>query len=305
MPKAVEIENFAAKLHLVCKRLNWSRAKLAQQVGVDKSLAGRWLAGASRPAGNSLMRLNDAIARALPDFTAASWDVDSADLALQLGLTHLAPAMAGPVASSPAASPPATMADTLAAIRSFSRFADDIDHIAPIYTGFYWVWFSSFANDGAILRRRARLWREGNGLRFENIGGSVIYTGGCIAVGKQLYMIMESPAFPGPAMTIVSGAFGAPRQRMSGLTLYQTLGRTGGTVCASPSVLEFIEPLCGDPAADLARWEAMAGGELSLHNEDEMRRAVAPEILSIMRPVVGTRRADGSFDHLLVIPLIG
>lgn len=36
----------------------------------------------------------------------------------QLGLTRLAPAMAGPVASPSAASPPATMADTLAAIRA-------------------------------------------------------------------------------------------------------------------------------------------------------------------------------------------
>ena len=64
MPKAVDIEDFAAKLGLVCKRLNWSRAKLAQQIGMDKSLVGRWLVGTSRPTGNSLMLLNDALAKA-------------------------------------------------------------------------------------------------------------------------------------------------------------------------------------------------------------------------------------------------
>lgn len=43
MPKSVDVEDFAVKLALVAKRLNWSRARLAQQVGVDKSLAARWL----------------------------------------------------------------------------------------------------------------------------------------------------------------------------------------------------------------------------------------------------------------------
>ena len=35
MPKSVDVEDFAATLALLAKRLNWSRAKLAQQVGVD------------------------------------------------------------------------------------------------------------------------------------------------------------------------------------------------------------------------------------------------------------------------------
>ena len=49
MPKSVDIEDFAAKLALVRQQLDWSRAKLAQQVGIDKSLAGRWTNGVSRP----------------------------------------------------------------------------------------------------------------------------------------------------------------------------------------------------------------------------------------------------------------
>src|SRR5258708_38705189 len=127
MPKAVEIEDFAAKLGLVCKRLNWSRAKLAQQVGIDKSLIGRWLAGASRPTGNSLMRLNDAVSKSLPDFTAASWDLASAALAAHLGvaavpiaestsLTSISPTSTGPTTA------PETMADFVAGLRSVSRF---------------------------------------------------------------------------------------------------------------------------------------------------------------------------------------
>ena len=49
MPKSVDIADFAAKIACVAKRLNWSRGQLAREVGIDKSLAARWLSGHSRP----------------------------------------------------------------------------------------------------------------------------------------------------------------------------------------------------------------------------------------------------------------
>ena len=79
MPKAVEIDQFATKLGFVCRRLNWSRGKLALRVGVDKSLASRWLAGSNKPTRNSLMRLNQVLAEAVPGFTRADWDRDPTD----------------------------------------------------------------------------------------------------------------------------------------------------------------------------------------------------------------------------------
>ena len=84
MPKSVDVEDFAAKLGLLVKRLNWSRAKLAQQVGVDKSLVARWLNANSRPTGNSLMRIT-AVAGQVTGFTAADWDLPLAQFARRLG----------------------------------------------------------------------------------------------------------------------------------------------------------------------------------------------------------------------------
>src|SRR5262245_50742000 len=92
MPKSVEIEDFAAKLALLAKRLNWSRAKLAQQVGIDKSLAARWLNGNSRPTRNSLMQLTAAAAQSITGFTAADWDLAPGEFALRLGIAQPAPA---------------------------------------------------------------------------------------------------------------------------------------------------------------------------------------------------------------------
>lgn len=304
MPKAVDIEDFAAKLGLVCKRLNWSRAKLAQQIGMDKSLVGRWLVGTSRPTGNSLMLLNDALAKALPDFTAATWDLGRASLAARFGIASPVPSTTeAATAASPTMPPmtPVTMADTLAGLRSFSRFADDIDYLAPIYAGFYRVWFASFSNDGSILGRRGRIWREGNGLRVEAGGGTVIYAGGCIVAGKRLYMILESPAFPGPVMITLGGSYGAHPQRLAGLALFQAIGRAEGAVCASPCVLEFLEPMGSDPAANQRRWDAMISEELDLRGDDDAQGALSPEILALLRPTLGVRRADGSQDHVLTV----
>ena len=95
MPKSVDVEDFAVKLALLTKRLNWSRPKLAQQVGVDKSLAARWFNGSSRPSGNSLMQLTSAVAQAIDGFTAADWDLTPTQFSLRLGLGGPAAAAAG------------------------------------------------------------------------------------------------------------------------------------------------------------------------------------------------------------------
>src|SRR4051812_46659321 len=100
MPKSVDVEDFSAKLALVAKRLNWSRAKLAQQVGVDQSLAARWLNGNSRPTGNSITRLSAAVAQMVDGFAAADRDVTPGQFARRLG-TEAAPqrALAGEFAA--------------------------------------------------------------------------------------------------------------------------------------------------------------------------------------------------------------
>ena len=95
MPKSVDVEDFAAKLALLAKRLNWSRAKLAQQVGVDKSLAARWLNGNSRPTGNSLMQLTSAVAQRDRRFTAADWDLTPEQFSRRLGIEPAAPILCG------------------------------------------------------------------------------------------------------------------------------------------------------------------------------------------------------------------
>ena len=46
-----EIAEFAHKLGLVLKACNLSRGRLAQTVGVDKSVVSRWVSGGQAPTG--------------------------------------------------------------------------------------------------------------------------------------------------------------------------------------------------------------------------------------------------------------
>ena len=85
MPKSVDVEDFAAKLAQLAKRLNWSRAKLAQQVGVDKSLAGRWLNGESRPTPHSLMRRTSTVGQTITGLVSGDWDLPIDRFALRIG----------------------------------------------------------------------------------------------------------------------------------------------------------------------------------------------------------------------------
>lgn len=73
MRQATEIPDFSNKIGILLDRLNWSRAGLAQRVGVDKSVSQRWVTGKVQPGATSLVALTTAIAEVLPGFTRADW----------------------------------------------------------------------------------------------------------------------------------------------------------------------------------------------------------------------------------------
>ncbi len=272
MPKAVEIDDFAAKLGLVCKRLNWSRAKLAQQTGIDKSLAGRWLSGTSRPTGNSLMRLNAAVTKDLPDFTAATWDLERATLAAHLKVVVEVPPMASPALSGAA----------VFRMRALGRHAQDIDAVAPIFCGFYRAWFRSFLDKRVVLCRRARIFRQGDEMRFENDGTTLNFSGPCFVANRRLYVMLESQLGDGIAMGIFGGPYTTRVRRLTGLIIADLQGIAGGAIGSAPAVAEFIAPMSGDAKADAAFWESLAGERRDL-KESQQRREVPKDILRVLR----------------------
>jgi len=73
-------EPFNEKLAFVLKALCLSRARLAAQLGVDKSVVGRWTTGAVSPSAHNLARLSLLVATRVPGFTALDWERDVGEL---------------------------------------------------------------------------------------------------------------------------------------------------------------------------------------------------------------------------------
>ena len=303
MPKAVQIDDFAVKLDVVCKKLNLSRGKLAQQVGIDKSMVGRWIAGASRPAGNTLMRLNDVVAKTIPGFTAASWDLTANDLAARLGIASPPPGETAVVPDG-GADGVKTAADFFAALKTVRRTTEDIDALAGVYAGFYDHWSATAANSGAILFRRCRIWRDGDALRIEVVSGVANWTGVCVMAGASLVAVLESTLFPGLALATMGGAHGRHARRLAGLAMVYQHSRNLGSFVSYPIVLDFLQPMSGDREADERLWRTLAAERRDLIEEEEIRTAVPPELLAVLRPVIGTKRADGAIDHILSMPFV-
>jgi hypothetical protein len=61
-----------------------SRARLAQTVGVDKSVVTRWSSGVQVPSDHNLTMLTEAVARYRPGFERRDWDLDAGNFANRL-----------------------------------------------------------------------------------------------------------------------------------------------------------------------------------------------------------------------------
>src|SRR5262245_37812695 len=76
--------DFAQKLGVVLKATNLSRGRLAQTVGVDKSVVSRWASGVQVPSDHNLSLLTEAIARHRAGFERRDWDLDATRFADRL-----------------------------------------------------------------------------------------------------------------------------------------------------------------------------------------------------------------------------
>jgi TolB-like protein/Flp pilus assembly protein TadD len=68
--------DFATKLGLLLKAHNLSRARLAQTIGIDKSVVSRWASGIQVPTDHNLSLLTQVIAKLRPGFGRFDWDID-------------------------------------------------------------------------------------------------------------------------------------------------------------------------------------------------------------------------------------
>jgi hypothetical protein len=260
----VGVPDFSAKLDLVLKALAISRGRLAQDLGVDKSLVSRWVSGTNAPSGHNLSNLTALIAARHPGFTGLDWD---------LGLDELIVRFAGdrprPEPPGPAGLP----------IRGLGFAREETAGRGDAYDGFWTATRASFSRPGGFIREQVLIRRRDGLITLRCGGRGFEWSGWLLMLSGQLYGIASDTRFDSMVFYVLNGAPGERADVVDGLIVSCAMDRGGQTPTAGRVVFERAEPLSGDEAADDARFEARKTHPFAVER-DELDSGLLEHLLS-------------------------
>lgn len=258
---------FASKLDLVLKALSMSRGRLAADLGVDKSLVGRWASGAVSPSAHNMENLTRLIASRRPGFTMLHWDRDIDDLAHVFGVEPVRPSATEGSHASPAPAGLPLPGLDLARMVTERR--------AGTYEGFWRSTRPSIAMPGRIFHDHGMIRRGEDGILKFTMGGSgLLFDGWLLPVEGQLFAILFDTVGQTPVFLIFNGVALQKAAQLDGLILAAALN-AARTPSAYPVVLERIGDLTGDREADDSRCKDLLAMDPAASDEtvtEEIRR---------------------------------
>lgn len=238
--------DFGAKLNLALKAFSLSRGRLAAELKVDKSLVGRWVAGAVTPSAHNLAALTGLVARRVPGFTMLDWELPLLALAERLGVDINA--LAADSANAPAE---ATLAFPARLIETARHETARRGH------GFEGIWNSkrvSFTRPGEFLRDVIMI-RKQDGILHMRWGNSAYECRGpLLQLAGQLHGILVDESDDSILFCILNGVNMPQVEMMDGL--FMAIAKDGPqTPGAATCLLERECNLTGDIADDDRRYE--------------------------------------------------
>ena len=238
--------SFAAKLEFALKALSMSRGRLAREVGVDKSVVGRWARGAGMPSADNLARLAAVIAVHAPGFTLLDWEKE---------LDALGAALGRPPASAPGwRLPPGPQGAVLDMVLATTARRGEA------YEGFFRSTRPYATHPGRFIHDQMMVRRDDHGLlRFDLRSDRVRVEGWVLPQHHQLFIIGAESASASLAFGIFNGVNTMRAEVVDGLLLSCALD-AGRTPTACAVVFERVGDLSGDLAADEARLAELAKG---------------------------------------------
>lgn len=268
-------ETFSAKLDLALKALSISRGRLAADLGVDKSVVGRWVTGAVRPSHN-LSGLTALIAGRVPGFKTLDWDRSLADLANLLGAD---PSTVPGLESRASRGLPLAIADHILATTSLRGSA---------YEGFFRSTRPYVLQPGRFVHDHAMVRLDPTGfLRLRMGTGGTVVDGWVLALHDQLFTIATDVTSGALLFGIFHGVATPRADVIDGLMLGPALD-VGRTPTACAIMFERIGDLSDDPAADDLRFEALAQSDpvapddsISEEVRNHLLRDIGPEQLAL------------------------
>ncbi|MFL5298517.1 MAG: multiprotein-bridging factor 1 family protein [Phenylobacterium sp.] len=232
------MDAFGRKLELALKRLSMSRARLAADLGVDKSVVGRWVTGAVQPSGHNLSRLSALLAQRIPGFSALDWDRDVTGFAEVLG------ADVGALPEGRKALPPAL------SLPLMEQFVASTAVRGKAYEGIFRSTRPYVMAPGRFVHDHGMIRLDANGLLTLRIGvGGTTVEGWVLPFGNQLFVISVDVTSGALLFGIFNGVSGPRADIVDGLCLTPAQD-AGRTPTAHAMIFERVRDLSGDRDAD-------------------------------------------------------
>ncbi|MGI8842041.1 MAG: helix-turn-helix domain-containing protein [Caulobacteraceae bacterium] len=278
---------FAAKFEFVLKALSMSRGRLAADLGIDKSVVGRWGRGAVKPSADNLARLTAAVAARVDGFTTLDWERDPAGLARVLGVDPETAPRVG--ARWLGEGPHGELMEQILATTQRRGAA---------YEGFYRSTRPYSGLPGRFIHDRMMIRRDENALlRFDLKCGSVRVEGWVLPQQNQLFVVGAESASGSLAFGIFNGVSATEAGLIEGLLLACALD-ANRTPTACAILFERVGDLMGDENADEARFADLAAIE-GLAPEG----SVPPDLVAHLARDIGPVQLALGGDWLLSLPL--
>ncbi len=240
-------ESFPEKLEFALKFLSVSRARLAADLDVDKSVVGRWLNGAVKPSAHNLSRLTCLIGRRVSGFTTLDWERDLDSLAELLGVD--------PDVVKCARRSTAPMGLPLPALER-ARAATKMR--GPSYEGFFRSTRPFAAHPGRFVHDHAMIRRDTAGyLRYSMGNGGTFVDAWILPLDNQIYCIGSETTSGSLVFGIFNGSAALKVTALDGIMM-TAIFDAGRTPTATAMVFERIGDLTGDVEADDREFAAIA-----------------------------------------------
>jgi len=260
--------SFTQRLELILKALSLTRGRLAAELGVDKSLVGRWVSGAVKPSALNLERLTQYLAKRQPGFTLLDWDRDIDALAERFGV-------ASPAPPSHEALPidgllPDVMVRESAVTTALRGWA---------YEGFWRTTRASAEVPGSFFHDYVMFRRNGDSMLAVRMGVFALRLDGwAIMLQNKIFSISTEPDTGTFSFTILTGVARQRADVLDGMSI-ACLRDAGGSTIGFATLLERIGSLSGDRTADDATFEQLCQAGPSMVTADDVPPRIQKHLL--------------------------
>jgi transcriptional regulator with XRE-family HTH domain len=266
-------EPFFEKLTFVLKVLSMSRARLAADLGVDKSVVARWMTGAVKPSAHNLAHLSALMAQKVPGFTSLDWERSLEGFAALFGVDQDRLPPPGPRGGLPL--PFLGQAQAMTAVWGAA------------YEGFFRSTRPFAQYPGRFIHDQCLVRKDDQGLLRLSLATAGVFVDAWLLPLKDQIFIIGSEFTSG---TLVFGLLnGVKSERvkvLDGLIL-SPIHDAEHTPTATAIVLERTGDLSGDKASDDALFAELAGtdaiapeGSVPKALRDHLARNIGPDHLA-------------------------